>query len=333
MIQHPAHVIEAHRKGADLFAGLGGFSQGASEAGLEILFAGNHNPDAIQWHEANHPGARHVCQDLQQFDFGQLPDISDGILLAAPCCQGYSQAGQPAAAGTGGNAHPDAAKVRRKHDADRATTWAVLAAMDAARPAALIVENVPDFLRWDLFPAWRNVLEAGGYHVRVHVLDARCFGSAQHRERVIVTAGRERPIDIDPGDLRAARTIADCLDADDDPANRWTEVGSKSERMRSRMRRAQSQAGTRCVWNNVSEANGRPLDGHFPTLTTKSGSQLYLLDGDRARILNPRELARAQSFPDHYALPRQRALASLLIGNAIDVSMARGVVSQTMEAL
>lgn len=110
-------------------------------------------------------------------------------------------------------------------------------------------------------------------------------------------------------------------------------MDAKPERMRSRMRRAQGHAGARCLWNNVSESIGRPLDGQFPTITTQGGTQLYLLDGDRGRVLNPRELARAQSFPDTYQLPASRKLASKLVGNAIDVRVARAVAEQVAAAL
>ena len=46
----------------DLFAGLGGWSTGARMAGVEVLWAANHWPVAVEWHSANHPGAIHVCQ-------------------------------------------------------------------------------------------------------------------------------------------------------------------------------------------------------------------------------------------------------------------------------
>ena len=74
----------------------------------------------------------------------------------------------------------------------------------------------------------------------------------------------------------------------------------------------------------------RPLDGLAPTLTTRCGSQMYLLDRDRCRILNPRELARIQGFPDTYRLPANRDLAGRLIGNAIDVHLARGIMEQLL---
>ena len=88
-----------------------------------------------------------------------------------------------------------------------------------------------------------------------------------------------------------------------------------------------------CVWNNVSESRGRRLDERAPTLTTKSGSQLYLLDHNRCRILNPRELARVQGLPDSYELPPQRALCSELIGNMVPAELSHGVVAQTLERL
>ncbi|WP_261159226.1 hypothetical protein [Serratia liquefaciens] len=35
-------------------------------AGVEVIWAGNHWPAAVDTHEKNHPGAIHVCQDLHQ---------------------------------------------------------------------------------------------------------------------------------------------------------------------------------------------------------------------------------------------------------------------------
>lgn len=66
----------------DLFAGFGGFSTGAQMAGARVLWAGNHWPLAVQYHQRNHPDTRHVCQDLRQADWRSVP--SHHVLLAAP---------------------------------------------------------------------------------------------------------------------------------------------------------------------------------------------------------------------------------------------------------
>ncbi len=57
----------------DLFAGAGGFSTGASMAGCNVAWAANHWPDAVEWHSRNHPDAAHICQDLHQADWSQVP--------------------------------------------------------------------------------------------------------------------------------------------------------------------------------------------------------------------------------------------------------------------
>ncbi len=44
----------------DLFAGAGGFSEGARAAGVRVLWAANHWPAAVQVHANNHPAPAHV---------------------------------------------------------------------------------------------------------------------------------------------------------------------------------------------------------------------------------------------------------------------------------
>jgi DNA (cytosine-5)-methyltransferase 1 len=306
---------------SDLFSGLGGFTEGARRAGARVTFAANHWPAAVEWHRKNHPEVHHECQDLAQMDMRILP--RGGLLLAAPACQGFSTNGQPSR---------QSAPVAVKHQADRNTTWAVLAACDTARPERVVVENVPALLRWPVFPSWLGVLKALGYHVRTHVLSARAYGGAQERRRMILTAALRGPIDLAPGLNVEPRTIADCLLDDGAPGLRWRPIDSTPAKVQDRARVAQRTAGSRCLWSNVDSARGRRLDGPFPTVTTKSIGQFYLLDGDRCRFLEPRELARAQSFPDSYQLPTERTIAGKLIGNAIDTRLAEGVVAQVLAA-
>lgn len=69
-------------RAVDLFAGWGGFTEGAERVpGVEVLWAANHWPLAVEAHALNHPGTAHSCQDLQQADWTQLPDYE--LLLAS----------------------------------------------------------------------------------------------------------------------------------------------------------------------------------------------------------------------------------------------------------
>ena len=127
----------------DLFSGLGGWSTGAKIAECNVLWAANHWPAAVEWHSANHPETAHACQDLHQADWSSVP--AHDLLLASPCCQGHSKAR--------GKRHGNP-----KHDASRSTAWAVVSALEYHRPAMAIVENVPEFMAWALYPGpiWRR---------------------------------------------------------------------------------------------------------------------------------------------------------------------------------
>ncbi len=307
---------------ADLFSGAGGTTTGVTAAGLRVEWCANHNPAAIACHAANYPDALHVCQDLAELDWTSVPAVRH--LFASPACQGFSQNGQPARKGTGGNGKVGA-NIARKQQSDRNTAWAVLAAADSLRPHTIAVENVEDFQRWPVFDAWCGVLRALGYVVRAHTLNGARFGGAQDRPRTIVTAGLGVAIDLPPSNGAQACTIGDCLDSDDNPENRWRDVATLPARMRALIAKAQRQAGTRCFWANVSQSRGRPLDDLFPTATTSSGTQWNLIDGARCRVLNPREIARSMSFPEDYKLPAHRKLCSRLLGNAMDVRLAQAV--------
>ena len=310
----------------DLFSGLGGTSQGIVQAGGALRWFANHNAEACTYHARNHPNALALVQDISELHWPTVEPVD--WVHASPACQGDSECGQPARAGTGGNHRPDAAKLATRHARMRSTRWAVLAMADALRPRTITVENVPQMYQWQPFGAWCGVLESLGYVVRRHVLNPREFGGAQDRPRAIVTARLGEALDLKVRGNVDAASIESCLLPDDHPEHRWTEVGSKSDRMRWRVRKAQAEAGSRCFWNNVSESRGRPLGDVFPTSTTKSGSQWNLIDGERMRVIHPRELARSMSFPDHYAIPANRGLASLLIGNAMDVALSQSIAEQ-----
>lgn len=77
---------------ADLFCGAGGTSTGLALAcqdlGVDVdLVALNHWDRAIETHEQNHPGARHICKSLHEVDPRKVvPGGYLDILVASPEC-------------------------------------------------------------------------------------------------------------------------------------------------------------------------------------------------------------------------------------------------------
>ncbi|HSS64058.1 MAG TPA: DNA cytosine methyltransferase [Gammaproteobacteria bacterium] len=322
----------------DLFCGLGGWTMGAERTGaVEVRVALNHDPRALEAHSSAHPHVQHWQQAAEEFPFEVLRDHLGGQwLLASPVCKDDSSCGKPAARGTGGNGIVDLAALVAQRASNRNTAWSVITAVGALAPEVVLVENVPGFLKRPTYPAWRLALESLGYQVREHVLNAADYGAATDRPRAIITASRGRVIDLAPTWGTARRVVADCLDPDDHPGNRWADVEAKPPRTRDLIRTKQREAGLRRgILNNVGDGvRMRRVDELAPTFTTKTLTQLMLVDGDRVRILNPAEGARIMGWRDDEVdlSGFTRGDASLLVGNAIPVDLAQGVVAQAVAA-
>lgn len=300
-------------RAVDLFAGLGGFTAGASAAGAEVVWAANHWPVAVQWHAVNHPGTTHLCQDLHQADWSTVP--GHDLLLASPACQGHT---------------PARGKDRPHHDATRSTAWAVVSCAEFHRPAVVLVENVPDFMRWALFPAWQVAMEALGYHVRPQVLDCADLGVPQHRVRVFIVCSRSRA----PLDLKVQRQqhvpASSFLDFS---AGNWSPVDKpgRSPKTLARVERGRRDQGSRFVmpyYGSGSGLTGRSITRPLGTVTTRD--RWALVDGDRMRMLTPAEYRDAMGFPGSYQLPPTRSQAIHLLGNAVPPKAAEQLVGAIM---
>lgn len=301
-----------------MFAGWGGFTLGAESVGANVVWAGNHWKLAVEAHAINHPGALHVCQDLQQTDWSLLPDYD--LLLASPACQGHSQAAQPARANQG--------LVRKKHDDLRATAWAVVSCVDATRPKAVIVENVVDFTRWELFPLWLDCFKRLGYKVEQRVAMATNHGVPQRRKRVVVVATLGKVPDLDFAKV-AEPAFGPCVEWDE---GTWRSVAKAPVSARERMRRAVLNHGPRVLSQHVSNHPGVPLDQAVRTITTKD--QWVVVDGPRYRPFTLREYARAMAFPDTYQWPAHATRTECIkgLGNAVPPPMAGQFVERILDA-
>ena len=299
----------------DLFAGAGGFSTGAQMAGCRVVWAANHWQSAVDVHAANHPGAEHACQDLHQARWDQVP--AHDLLLASPCCQGHSKArgklsGNP------------------QHDASRSTAWAVVSAIEHHRPAFAVVENVPEFLAWALYPAWRAAMEALGYCLSPHVVDAADHGVPQHRSRLFIVAVRgNRPLMLN---LRKQAHVPASTFIDFG-AGKWSTVEKvgRAGATLSRIAAGRLIHGERFISSYYgSEKGGRSLNRPVGTITTRD--RHAIIRGDQMRMLSAQECRAAMRFPVDYVLPSQHKLAVHLLGNAVAPPVARDVINALKEA-
>ena len=181
---------------ADLFAGAGGTSTGAEKAveetGHELdLIAINHSPTAIASHQANHPKARHLVEDVSMVDPEEV--VANGhldILLASPECKYYSRArgGKPV------------------KDQGRMNPWAIINWITKLDVTAVVIENVPEFTDWGPllddgrpdksqkgrhFEAWYLTFLNLGYQAEWRTLNAADYGDATTRTRFFLLARKD----------------------------------------------------------------------------------------------------------------------------------------------
>lgn len=300
--------------GIDLFAGCGGSTEGARKAGVKIVWAANHSQRAVEFHKANHRQAEHVCQDLQQFDFSLVPDHD--ATLASPDCRGHTKA---------------RGKELPRHDVYRSTAWAVVSCLEAKRPAAGVIENVPEFLLWSLYPSWKDALNRLGYAVSPHVIDAADHGVPQHRVRVLIVCTRSKtPLQLK---LQKQPHIS-ASSFVDFKAGEWFPWRGLCESRKSQIKQGRKEFGTRFLipyYSSGSGLSGRSLSRPIGTITTRD--RYRIIDGPRSRMLSVEECRAAMGFPDTYILPRQKQLAKHFLGQAVCPPVMAAVLKSLKESI
>lgn len=182
-------------KATDLFCGAGGTSTGLLKACEDLgynldLLAVNHWDIAIATHSANHPYARHICENLDNVNPRKaVPSGVLDILIASPECTHHSNArgGKPCS------------------DQSRASGWHILRWAEALRIDNILIENVKEFQSWgplgvngmplksrrgETFKAFINAITSLGYKVDFRVLNAANYGDPTTRERLFIVARR-----------------------------------------------------------------------------------------------------------------------------------------------
>lgn len=299
----------------DLFAGAGGFTEGAAQAGVNVVWAANHNPLAVQWHGLNHCHAAHSCQDLQQANFYDIPQAD--IILASPCCQGFTRA---------------RGKDRPHHDNQRSTAWAVVACAEAMQSEFLVIENVPEFTGWILYPAWADALARLGYSLSVNVLDAADFGVPQHRKRVFIVASRSKApvsLKLEKRPQVAVNSVLEWDNYDWNPVNRPGRAASSLQRIENG-RRAFGERFVAPFYGSGSGTTGRSVDRPIGTLTTKD--RWSLIKGDQMRMLQIPEAKRVMGFRDDYQLPASHTAAMQMLGNAVCPPVPAAILKALLSA-
>lgn len=306
----------------DLFSGGGGSSEGMTQAGFHVVVAANHWPVSIATHQKNHPGTEHIIANLSEVNWCTFP--STRILWASPSCVWHAR--------SGGRRQPPVHDEFRRASAgsvDRATAFAVIAACEVHQYDAVIVENVIEFQAWSLYSWWLDGMRALGYREQVVFLDAADVGAAQRRIRYFAVFTRDGNVDLS---IRQPKRTHALSILDPNPGKLVTRklyVADQIEQI--------TELDTPHLVTYRRNAKARRADAH-PLATITAGGNHHGIatltdEGPRFRMLNNRECARGQGFPDSYQFTGRVDEVKKQIGNAVSVDAARWIGGRVRAAL
>lgn len=333
-------------RAVDLFSGCGGMSLGLREAArragreLKIGLAVDSDPAVAEVYRANLPNATVTVADVAATFDGRLgfkPTQSErsakdaagrvDVLLGGPPCQGHS----------------DLNNFTRRDDPKNALFLLMARAAEVLRPKIVVVENVPSVQRdkAGVVQTTQEALNRIGYEVAAKVVDLRCVGVPQRRQRYVLLASSVPG--VSPASVlqvltqgkHADRTVRWAIeDLTDETANSTYDTAGRcspvnAERIRYLFEHncydlpnSERPKCHRDGGHSYKSMYGRlRWDRPAQTITTGFGSmgQGRYVHPSRRRTLTPHEAARLQTFPDwfNFGTDTSRGVLAKVIGNAV----------------
>ena len=336
-----------------LFAGAGGMDLGIDKAGFKTAGAVEFDSHCAATLRRNARGKTVWQVDVRALDpalVGEVLGIRPGelaLLHGGPPCQPFSQIG----------------KREGLRDPRGLLVFEMVRFAAALRPAAVLIEQVPRFLRTaaagfsGMEAALAERFRAIGYDLHAAILDARDFDVAQRRKRaILVGVPRGSDFRFPPGLDRKARTTGEALAGlpkaapVDKPPLMPNHIDVTPERDRERIsyvpeglwlsKVADAPPDIRRRLTRKDTTKYRRLDRAAPAPTLRCGEALYHPTEDR--YLTPRESARIQGFPDGHVFegPIRRRTGTVRdldqhrqVANAVPPPLARAVAGSLKNAL
>jgi DNA (cytosine-5)-methyltransferase 1 len=317
----------------ELCAGAGGMALGLERAGFEHVALIEYDKNAAATLRANRPGWNIIEADVRKVDFTPYREQGIDLLAGGLPCTPYTTVGER----------------KGKKDEDDLLMEGVRA-VKQSQPKAFIFENVEGLLHSShsdhVAEALRKLMKAG-YRTEIHRINARDFGVAQDRSRILIVGVRKEFVGafrMPPRMPEIATNIGDAL-ADLMSASGWSgasgwvqtmreqpfhdrfgnlvQIGALSATMRGRQGVGREKEDARWKRNGFTYA---PIPKSAPTDedAAKEGFVPGLTLPMRARL---------QDFPDEWEFVGGVGSVAQQIGNAVPVRVAQAVGLAMFSAL
>lgn len=276
----------------DLFCGIGGFSEGARQAGGNVALAVDADPGILETHRRNHPTCRHLQRVLPADDLPLPCDGREWHLHASPPCQKLSQSNRRV-------------QEHERDSAVRLIEW-YFDLVESSQPTTWSFEQVVTPLIVALLEQRRARKQALFAFVIVNCAE---YDVPQDRRRLI--AGSPAVVSrFVARKSSAARAVNDVIDP---TPSSWL--------MNHTTNTPDRRGGHRPL---RPEEHMRPVTMPAYTVMASATMRWVEEDGTLVRRLTPREAACLQTFPHDYFIGNGSMTAQRVgIGNAVPVEVAK----------
>ena len=311
-----------------LFTGAGGLDIGFEEAGFEIIGASDIWEESQKTMAHNFPHLKFICGDIRKIASADILKSTGNkypdVIIGGPPCQGFSVMGD-------------------KNSADPRNTLfeSYVRLVGDLKPKCFIFENVKgikSMFDGRYLRMIANSFADIGYEIHLKVLNAKDYGVAQSRERVIIfgTLLNENfnfPLDafIKIGRLtpyhNVGEAIGDLVSKDNSfpnhiPLNHGEIVLERYRLIKEGGKLPSPQdLPIHIRRENFGNTYVR-LHRDKVATTMVPGNNAFPVHPILDRSLTPREAARIQSFPDDHFFTGPRKEQCKLVGNAVPPLMA-----------
>lgn len=317
----------------DLFAGVGGLSQGFIENGFELIFANDNDRWAGETFKENHPGVLFSDEDITTLDeaklYKELSEPKLDLLVGGVPCQAFSMAGYRNRKNRAGLVDERVYLFRH-----------FLRVANQFKPKVIVIENVkglPSMLGGSVLEEIIFSLRESGYTVDWKILNAASYGAPQLRERFVLLANRIGVANSFPTpyfDETSFKTVGPALENVPNLNHEPRELsGITLERVKLIQpgKNWQSLPDRLKTKSQHSGAYGR-LDPNQPsrTLLTRFDSPPvgYVTHPYFDRALTVREGARIQGFEDNFRFMGPRMQQYKQVGNAVSPYLSRALARE-----
>lgn len=307
----------------DLFAGIGGFRLGFSQANYQCVYSCEIDLTCQTVYKNNF--GETPFADITTIDVESIPDFE--VLTAGFPCQPFSICGK-----------------RKGFEDTRGTLFFHICRILAAKqPPIAVLENVKYLIYHDGGKTLKIILESLeelGYYVSYALLNSKDFGVPQHRERLVIIASKKRIFNFKNLSItRPIPKLKDFLCTDDQfeylSPDEYTLIDNPKHQQSGlifvgyRTNKSIWKKGVRPNTEHLSRVHHQPnriysVAGIHPTIPSQETSGrffIYLPSENRVRKLTINECYRIMGFPNDFKSCDVLGSSYKQIGNSVCVPM------------